>query len=190
MIQLVTGGARSGKSRYAEKLAKRSESVTYIATALPIDEAMKDRIRHHQESRPQSWKTLERDRDFYQVREQEAWKESSLFLLDCITILVTNHMMDAELDYETCSMEEINCLEKKILIQIEKLLDQVIADNKDLVIVTNEVGLGLVPPYRLGNYFRDIAGRVNQYLAERADEVYLCVSGIPLCIKGDQPHAF
>lgn len=189
MIQLVTGGVRSGKSRYAEKLANRSEQVTYIATALPIDDAMKDRIQHHQKSRPQAWKTLERDRDFHQVRNQEIWQGSNLFLLDCITILVTNHMMDAEIDYDACTMEEINSLEKKILAQIKQLIDQAVVDEKDLVIVTNEVGLGLVPSYRLGNYFRDIAGRVNQYLAERADEVYLCVSGIPLCIKGDQANA-
>lgn len=189
MIQVVTGGARSGKSRYAEKLAKRAEHVTYIATALPIDEAMKDRIRHHQESRPQSWKTLEQDRDFNQVRNQEIWQNSSLFLLDCITILVTNHMMDADIDYDNCTMEQINALEKGILAQIKQLIDQAVVDGKDLVIVTNEVGLGLVPSYRLGNYFRDIAGRVNQYLAQRADEVYLCVSGIPVCIKGDRANA-
>lgn len=185
MIQLVTGGARSGKSRYAEKLAKRSEKVTYIATALPIDDAMKDRIKNHQQSRPQSWKTLERDRDFHLVRNEAIWQDASLFLLDCITILVTNHMMDAKLDYDACTMDEINEVEKGILAQIKALIDQAVMDEKDLVIVTNEVGLGLVPSYLLGNYFRDIAGRANQYIAERADEVYLCVSGIPLCIKGD-----
>jgi adenosylcobinamide kinase/adenosylcobinamide-phosphate guanylyltransferase len=188
MIQLVTGGARSGKSRYAEKLANRSEHVTYIATALPIDDAMVDRIKHHQQSRPQTWKTLERDRDFHLVRDQEVWQSARLFLLDCVTIMVTNHMMDAGLDYDACTMDEINQLETRILAQIKELLDQAVMDQKDLVIVTNEVGLGLVPSYLLGNYFRDIAGRVNQYIAERADEVYLCVSGIPVCIKGDQVH--
>jgi len=188
MIQLVTGGARSGKSRFAEKLAKRKDKITYIATALPIDEAMEERIRHHQQSRPQEWKTMERDRDFASAAKTSLWFETDLFLLDCITILVTNHMVDAGIDYDHCSMDQVNRIEEGIMKEVESLLNLARETDKDMVIVTNEVGMGLVPAYRMGNYFRDIAGRVNQYLAQRADEVYFCVSGIPMKIKGDQTY--
>ena len=184
MIQLVTGGARSGKSRFAESLAKEKKKVTYIATALPIDDAMKDRIIHHQQSRPHEWETLEQDRDFSSITKLSFWAQTDLFLLDCITILVTNHMVDAGIDYDACSMEEINHLEERIMDELKILIDLIRESDKDLVIVTNEVGMGLVPAYRMGNYFRDIAGRVNQYLARCADEVYFCVSGIPMQIKG------
>jgi adenosylcobinamide kinase/adenosylcobinamide-phosphate guanylyltransferase len=155
---------------------------------LPIDEAMKDRIKHHQASRPQTWQTMERDRDFERVISDPLWRDADLFLLDCVTILVTNHMVDANLDYETCSMEDVNQVEQGVISQVKKLLDLVESQGKDLVLVSNEVGLGLVPAYRMGNYFRDIAGRVNQYIASRAHEVYFCVSGIPMRIKGDESY--
>lgn len=188
MIQLVTGGARSGKSRFAEKLANRKEKVTYIATALPIDEAMKERIRHHQKSRPQNWGTLERDRDFASVSSTKLWMEADLLLLDCMTILVTNHMIDANLDYDTCSVESVHQVEEDIIREVKALLNLAHKQEKDLVIVTNEVGMGLVPAYLMGNYFRDIAGRVNQFIAQQADEVYFCVSGIPMKVKGDDSN--
>ncbi len=181
---LITGGARSGKSRFAEKMAaEQGEKVVYIATAIAFDEGMKDRIKKHQQDRPQIWKTIERYKDFNALKEDRAFIESDCILLDCVTLMVTNLMLESNLDFDNCSMEDIDVLEQGIFKEIEILLDITAHHHKDAIIVTNEVGMGLVPAYRMGNIFRDIAGRVNQYIAGRADEVYLTVSGIEMKIK-------
>lgn len=183
MIILITGGARSGKSSLAETKAKElGEKVVYIATAIAFDEGMKDRISKHRASRPDTWTTIEKYRDFYTL-ENEDFLESDLILLDCMTLMVSNVLLESEIDFDNCSMEEVDCIEKSIFKEVEELLEIVYKHKKKLIIVTNEVGMGLVPSYRLGSIFRDIAGRVNQYLAKQADEVYLTVSGIPLKIK-------
>lgn len=183
-LVLITGGARSGKSRFAEKMAaEQGEKVVYIATAIAFDEGMKDRIKKHRQDRPGAWGTIERYKDFSAMKEDRAFIESDLILLDCITLMVTNLMLESNLDFDNCPMEDIDALEKNIFKEIVLLLD-IIADHyKNAIIVTNEVGMGLVPPYRMGNIFRDIAGRMNQYIAGRADEVYLTVSGIEMKIK-------
>lgn len=184
-ITMVTGGARSGKSTYAEQLAKeRGKNIGYIATAVVTDEDMADRIKRHRLSRPKEWTTIEQYRHFDEV-DETLFKGTDLFLLDCVTTMVTNLMFDEEMDYDTCSNEDIQKVEDYIFAEIEKLIERMEKDQKKLIVVTNEVGMGLVPAYRLGSIFRDIAGRVNQYLAMRADEVYFMISSIPMKIKGD-----
>lgn len=181
---LVTGGARSGKSTYAEKLVSElSQHVTYIATGIITDEDMAARIEHHKKRRPSHWKTIESYKDFEKLTTDEAFVNSDVFLLDCLTVMMTNLMFDEPVDYDTCSMDEVNLIEIKIQSEIEKLLGVMAEHNKTLVLVSNEVGLGLVPAYRLGNLFRDIAGRMNQYVASRADSVLFIVSGLPLKLK-------
>lgn len=178
----VTGGARSGKSTYAEKLAKQSsKSVVYIATAIAFDDGMKDRIAKHQEQRPVLWETIEQYKNFETMKEDLAFKKAEIVLFDCLTVMVTNNMLDFPVDYDTCSMEKVSEIEEAIKIEVETLLD--VCKDKMLILVSNEVGLGLVPAYKLGSYFRDIAGRMNQLVASRADEAYLTVSGIPLKLK-------
>ncbi|KNZ41086.1 bifunctional adenosylcobinamide kinase/adenosylcobinamide-phosphate guanylyltransferase [Acetobacterium bakii] len=178
----ITGGARSGKSTYAEKLAKRSgKSVVYIATAIAFDDGMKDRIARHKEQRPGNWKTIEQYKGFETMKEEPAFKNAEIVLFDCLTVMTTNNMLDFPVDYDNCSMDQVAEIEEAIKIEVESLLD--VCKDKILIVVSNEVGLGLVPAYKLGSYFRDIAGRMNQLVASCADEAYFTVSGIPMKLK-------
>ena len=178
----ITGGARSGKSSFAEKIAEEfKKPVVYLATAIAFDEGMKDRIKRHQAQRPKEWKTIEAYHDFELMVKNKDFKEAEIVLFDCLTVMVTNNMLDEKIDYDTCSMEVFSKIEEKIHLEVEKLLE--ITQDKTMIMVSNEVGLGIVPSYKLGSYFRDIAGRMNQLVARSADEVYLTVSGIPIKIK-------
>jgi adenosylcobinamide kinase/adenosylcobinamide-phosphate guanylyltransferase len=183
-IVMVTGGARSGKSAFAEKLAKESGlAVGYIATAAPFDADMRGRIARHQAQRPPEWPTFERHRGFEALELDARFGACGLLLLDCLTILVTNHMMDSALDFDTCALAEVDALEAGIAAEVDALLDMMERCGKRLIVVTNEVGSGLVPAYRMGNLFRDIAGRLNARVAQRADEAYCLISGLPLRLK-------
>lgn len=182
-IVLVTGGARSGKSTFAESYIENlSKRVGYIATAEPFDEGMKDRIKKHIEQRPGEWPTFECYEEISPIIEGIS-KNCDVILLDCITVMVTNLMFKNCLDWTRIQRDEINEIEKKIEKELEALIHQLIENNLSAVIVTNEVGAGIVPENRLARLFRDIAGRVNQQLAKQADEVYFVVSGIPMQIK-------
>ena len=183
-IILVTGGARSGKSTFAQnKAMELSRNVCYIATAKNTDKDMDDRIKKHKKSRPNHWYTIEKYNDFLGIQKYQEFKDADIILLDCITVLVTNNMFDYEIDYDNCSIELVEEIEKNIINEINSLIDIILYKNKQIIFVTNEVGMGLVSPYRLGNLFRDIAGRVNQMIAQRADEVYFLVSSISMRIK-------
>lgn len=183
-IILVTGGARSGKSTFAEnKVTEIGDKIGYIATAKITDEDMARRVEHHKAQRPSEWPTFERYRDFYRLKGDEAFIGCDTLLLDCITILTTNLMFDGDVDYDTCDMKQVEEVEGMIRDEIHNLLMLVRETGQNLVVVSNEVGLGLVPPYRLGNLFRDIAGRMNQMIAREADEAYFIVSGLPMKLK-------
>jgi len=183
-VILVTGGARSGKSTYAENcVAELGGAIGYIATAKVIDADMEKRIEHHRASRPAEWPTFELYNNFQTLLGDDAFMGCDTLILDCITILVTNNMFDHDVDYDTVSMDEVTIIESSIADEIMSLIDIVRAMEMNLVIVSNEVGLGLVPPYRLGNLFRDIAGRMNQMIAAEADEAYFIVSGLPIKLK-------
>ncbi|WDV44810.1 bifunctional adenosylcobinamide kinase/adenosylcobinamide-phosphate guanylyltransferase [Clostridiaceae bacterium M8S5] len=184
MMIVVTGGARSGKSTFAEKVARESnKAVTYLATAIAFDDGMKDRIKKHKNSRPSHWKTIEKYKGFNSLKDMDAFDGCEYILLDCMTVLVSNLLLDSRLDFDKCEMEQVDELEESIFEEINELIKVVKEHKKDIIIVTNELGMGIVPPYRMGRVFRDIAGRVNQYIASIADEVYFTVSGIPLQIK-------
>lgn len=180
-IIMVTGGARSGKSTYAEKLCRnKNENVVYIACAKVTDDEMAERIKKHQQSRPSAWQTLEQYKNFAGLTDKT---EGDVYLLECVTTMVTNLMFDENVDFEKCTEHEINQIEQKILEEVKSLIAEFAETHKTLVIVTNEVGMGLVPAYRLGRIFRDIAGRINRYIAECADEVYCIISGLPMKLK-------
>lgn len=183
-IILVTGGARSGKSTYAESLAKScGGDVMYIATSIPFDDEMKDRVRKHRERRPASWGTFEGYKNLREVWNIEGFSYKAI-LLDCITIMVTNLMFDFGGDnVESLSCEELNNIEKKILQEVTDFIDEAEKKPETVIMVTNEVGFGIVPENKLARIYRDIAGRVNQYIASRAEEVALVVCGIPVKIK-------
>lgn len=183
-IILVTGGARSGKSSYAESILKKVEGeILYIATSIPFDDEMKERVKKHRQRRPANWHTYEGYKNLIKVFQEKDINYGGI-LLDCVTIMVTNLMFDegAE-DIEKLSEEALNEVEAKILFEMGQFLDGAEKTNAEVVMVTNEVGDGIVPENRLARIFRDIAGRVNQYIASRCDEVYLVVCGIPVKIK-------
>jgi len=189
MIHLIIGGARSGKSTYAEKCAievskQRSTQVLYLATAIVTDVDMAVRIEKHRSSRPQIWATIERYKGFDAMIHDVRFIEAGVMLLDCLTIMMTNLMFDAPIDYETTTPEALDCIEENIWSEITTLIEVSRLYDKTLIIVSNEVGMGLVPPYKLGNYFRDISGRMNQRIAKIADEVTFVAVGLPLKLKG------
>ncbi|HEY5583284.1 MAG TPA: bifunctional adenosylcobinamide kinase/adenosylcobinamide-phosphate guanylyltransferase [Ruminiclostridium sp.] len=181
---LVTGGARSGKSTYAENLAKSiGDRVMYIATSIPFDDEMKDRVKKHRERRPASWDTFEGYKDLKKVFHEKS-QPFQIILLDCITIMITNLMFDfGGFDVENSDEMVINQIETKILQEINEFLDEAILNTETTILVTNEVGFGIVPDNKLARIFRDLAGRANQYIASRSDEVYLLVCGLPIKIK-------
>jgi len=185
-LVFVTGGARSGKSSYAESLINEidggTEDILYIATAVPFDEEMKARVRNHRERRPGSWKTLEAYKNF-DVKLPELLGDRSGVLLDCITNMVSNLILEKYTGEKEIKEFEFLSILEYVKEEIEKLMKVVEKVSIPFVMVTNEVGMSLVPEYPLGRLFRDIAGIVNQIIAKKADEVYLCVSGIEVKIK-------
>ena len=173
---LILGGARSGKSSYAEKLAAGLGSrVVYIATAEAKDEEMEARIQTHRLSRPAYWSTLEAPHNVALALSTLEGRPDVL-LLDCLTLLVSNILLKLETKPPTE-------LEVAVQAEIEALLavQQTLA--VPLIIVSNEVGLGLVPPYPLGRVYRDLLGRANQRLAALAHRVIFMVAGLPMNIK-------
>lgn len=183
-IVLVTGGARSGKSEYAEKIAHEAGGkVLYIATAIPFDEEMKSRVKKHRDVRPDTWDTYEGYKSLDEVVTRNS-KQYETILIDCVTIMVTNLLFDyLGMDNQNPSFSDFEEAERKIKGDIEKLSNSLKQCDTTVILVTNELGSGIVPESLFGRAFRDIAGRMNKLLAENADEVYLCVCGIPVKIK-------
>lgn len=183
-ITLITGGARSGKSTFAEDLARREKGhVCYVATAIAFDEGMKDRIRHHRAQRPGEWETLEAYLGLGDIIRARKGQQA-LYMLDCVTLLVTNLMFKDMPDYETLLPDQVAQVEEAILLEIDDLLVAIRETDSRMLLVTNEVGMGIVPENPLARIYRDIAGRVNQRIGHKADQVYLVVCGQPLKIKG------
>jgi adenosylcobinamide kinase/adenosylcobinamide-phosphate guanylyltransferase len=176
-ITLITGGARSGKSRYAQDMAaKAGVPVLFVATAEAGDEDMRKRIEAHKKSRPADWATLEVTSHIgNQIAENIG--QAKIIIVDCITLLVNNIFMgyDDTIDTDTA--------EKWVMTEIEELIDCMDRKKADFIIVTNETGLGIVPADRISRLYRDILGRANQRLAQRADDVYMLIAGMPLSIK-------
>ena len=191
-IVLVTGGARSGKSSYAESKLLQKEGVCYIATGLVMkeDPEWQERVKLHQERRPQSWDTLEQYRDLATWIEQD---DHGDYLVDCATMLTTNRLFDLVNEWypEKGYLSDEQFLSKaeqaRILEAMEAEWSQILSAMKErqatFWIVTNEVGLGIVPDTRLGRYFRDLQGRVNQMIAKEASEVYLVICGLAQQLK-------
>ncbi len=167
---LVTGGARSGKSGYAQYLAKSfKRKVIYIATAEALDSDMKKRIRLHKKSRDKSWVTIEESLCVLgAVKKLSA--DRRVILLDCLTLFISNLILKGLSD-------------KAVYSEVKSILKALKRRAEAVIIVTNEVGSGIVPDSKLGRRFRDLQGKVNQIVSGEADCVYLLVSGIPVKIK-------
>ena len=188
-LMLILGGARSGKSTFAEKRAKElgGDSVLYVATSETKDEEMQQRVEKHRSERPSGWGTVEAPRDVAQAIRRERSAEK-VILLDCMTFLVANHLMDAAAPeddpFDDPSADPFDAkIEADVLAEVEALVAYIQEAEVEMLVVSNEVGLGVVPPYELGRAYRDILGRANQILARYADEVQLLVAGIPMKVK-------
>ena len=182
-IILVTGGARSGKSSFAESLCKNQNNrIAYIATSIAFDDEMKNRVKKHQESRPKEWKTYEIYKDIYSIIDEIGEKHDTV-RMDCVTLMVNKLMFTYGIDVDKATSKELDELENYIRDQIEKLLDAVKKTNLYFVIVSNEIGMGIVPANKLSRIYRDFVGRANQLIGKYSDEVYFVVSGIPMKVK-------
>ena len=178
---LVTGGARSGKSRHAEALIGNSPQVLYIASSQILDDEMAARIEHHRQGRPVHWRTVERWQQLDELINADINPQHAV-LLECITTMVTNLLFDYGGDKDPDEWD-YQAMEQAINAEIQSLIAACQRCPAKVVLVTNEVGMGIVPESRLARHFRDIAGRVNQQLAAAANEVWLVVSGIGVKIK-------
>ena len=176
-IILVTGGARSGKSKFAEKLALNSGAsrAAYIATAQIFDEEMAHRVKLHQARRNDFWVTYEAPFDADKIISQAAEKFDTI-LFDCVTIYLSNFICTANLD----DVEKIYRDAENL---IGALINAAENSNATIIFVSNEVGAGIVPENKLARIFRDIAGLANQQIAAHAEKVFLTVSGIAVDIK-------
>lgn len=175
----ILGGARSGKSSYAQKLAEDSgKVVTFIATAQAWDDEMKARIQKHRQDRPAEWRTLEIQKDVSAYLIQHP-QQAEIYLLDCITLLASNIFM------QFIEGDLVNEATAKIALEneIAELIKYINEHNEEWIIVSNEVGLGLVPPYQMGRVYRDLLGWANQSLAREADSVLFMAAGIPMKVK-------
>lgn len=170
-LVFVTGGARSGKSDYAMSIAEKSGGrLVYIATATPGDDEMRDRIENHKRSRGMNWNTIEETLDLSGAVSSLGGEGA--VIIDCLTLWLTNIMM-----------QDMEAFEDVAVNKARELADALRAFKGTAVVVSNEVGLGIVPENALSRRFRDVAGLANRVMAASADEVYLVVSGIPVKIK-------
>ena len=168
-IILILGGARSGKSAYALALAKKYKKAAFVATCQGLDKEMKERIRLHKKARPENWKTFEEAKDPAPLL-MKIGNSFDCVIIDCLTLLVSNLILGGH-------------KEEGILKKINELLSSIRKNKAKVIMVSNEVGMGIVPANKLGRDFRDIAGKVNQIVAAEADTVFFTVSGMPLKVK-------
>lgn len=172
MLQLILGGARSGKSRLAEQTAINTQlAVTYVATAQALDSEMQSRIEHHQNQRPAHWSLVEEP--LYLANAlQKIDRPNQIILVDCLTLWLTNLLL---LDDQ--SVQQLEC---------EQLLKVLPTLESEIILVSNETGLGVVPLGEISRRFVDEAGRLHQALGQIADKVVFCVAGFPMILKGEK----
>lgn len=171
MLQLILGGARSGKSRLAEQTAKASlQSVIYIATAQARDAEMEERIVHHQAQRPSEWQVIEEPLYLAECLKKYD-QEGQLFLVDCLTLWISNLLI-----HEDKSIQFAQC---------QQLLAVLLTLKSDVILVSNETGLGVVPLGELTRKFVDESGRLHQEIGKIANKVSFCVAGFPMILKDE-----
>ncbi|MGI6659486.1 MAG: bifunctional adenosylcobinamide kinase/adenosylcobinamide-phosphate guanylyltransferase [Dethiobacteraceae bacterium] len=183
-LVLITGGARSGKSRLAEQLALEAGGpAAYIATAAVLDEEMALRVALHKERRPAHWSTIEETDDLAGALERVPAGTATV-IVDCLTIWLTNQLLARYED--NLSDEKYLEIERHIQTELARFCTAALNKPFRTLVVTNEVGSGVVPDTHMGRVFRDMAGRANQQVARAADSLWLAVSGYPLCVKAYQ----
>ena len=174
---LIIGGARSGKSQFAQELALKSGgAVLFVATAEAGDDEMKKRIEAHRKARPSTWQTLEVTTHIGR-RIALNIRQVQTVIIDCITLLINNIFQHHDEAIESALIEE------EVMAEINELVYCIEQSDASFIIVSNEVGLGLVPADKVSRLYRDLLGKVNQVLAQHADDVILMVAGLPIRIK-------
>jgi adenosyl cobinamide kinase/adenosyl cobinamide phosphate guanylyltransferase len=170
-LTLILGGARSGKSNFAQRLARArgGDAVLFVATAEARDDEMRARITAHRAARPATWQTLEAPREIARALKLA---NARVVVVDCVTLWTSNVLLAKDA-----------CAEAEMMREVDELLAWYHANDTALILVSNEVGMGVVPDNALGRAYRDLLGAVNQRLAAQADEVFLLVAGLPLEIK-------
>lgn len=182
-LVFVTGGARSGKSTFAERLAVAHRGpVAYVGTAAVTDQEMADRVERHRQRRPAEWSTVECTEGLDEAIMRAAG-ESACILVDCLTVYLARLLPPDLPDDRPVSRETVASVDGRAEREVEMILRACEMCGSDVIIVSNEVGSGLVPAYPSGRLFRDITGRANQRVAEAADHAYLVVDGCPLDLK-------
>ena len=182
-LTVILGGARSGKSSYAERLAAtHGTHVLYIATAQAWDNEMTERIANHRAQRPATWQTVEAPIKVGEAIDTALQNQPQidLVLVDCLTLLASNLLITLPDDATETSAMAI------LMPEIDALLESYNRCAGEFIVISNEVGLGIVPPYPLGRLYRDALGRANQQLAAIADEVIFMVAGLPMVLKGKE----
>lgn len=169
-VTLILGGARSGKSRYAQELASRFKRVVCIATAQPTDSEMRKKIADHRRARPSGWKTVEAPIELDQAIHRAA-AEADVLLIDCLTVYAANVLMLK--DNMAADCEDL----------VQRTCEAIQNSKASVIAVSNEVGGGVVPAFRSGRLYRDLLGQFNQRVAQIADKVILMVAGLPVTIK-------
>lgn len=178
---MLTGGARSGKSDYAEKLAKEgTPPVLYVATAQAYDEEMKSRIANHRAKRPKDWRTLEAPENIGQLIADDL-NGAQTVIIDCVTVLTSNILCRLYEDKKSGPSDEQ--ITDAVMVEIDNIIKCLKNQPANFIIVTNEVGLGLVPDNRMGRLYRDILGKANQNLAAACDKVLFMASGLSIELK-------
>jgi len=173
VLTLILGGARSGKSRHALRLAaeRGGQDVTFIATCVACDEEMAERVRRHQSARPAAWRTLEEPTDLAASVTRGSEDGSRAVIIDCLTLWLSNAM-------------EQDWTDQRVLREAETVASMCREIDANVIVVTNEVGGGIVPENAVARRFRDLQGQVNQVFAALSDEVVLVVAGLPLRLQG------
>lgn len=190
-IYLILGGARSGKSSYGEELASSIPGrVAYFATAKITDKEMEKRIATHRKRRPEKWTTYELEKDSLEKKDIEKVIQHieeqghSIVLIDCITNMLFRLIDGYELDrLETISNKLEIEIEKKVLDFFGFFLDRLKSSGLNVIMISNEIGMGVVPAFPLGRIFRDLMGMINKDIAAGSDEVYLFTAGLKQRLK-------
>lgn len=180
-VILCTGGARSGKSEFAERLAlSQTGTHAYVATGQVFDEEMQDRVDKHKKRRGKAWTTYEIPYNLL-AHWNGPLERDTLVLVDCLTMYVMNAFLDKEL-----SQESANQIEESLLKEYTKLLKKIKESNQTVIFVTNELGMGIVPSEPLSRFFRDVAGKLNQLVSQEASQVYMTISGVTIELKSQE----
>lgn len=178
-IRLILGGTKSGKTTYAQELAKKIQEIQkieikYIATSKILDIEMEERVKHHISTRPSHWETIEESYDIKKIINDN--KNPSIYILDCLTMLLTNHFMKNE-EYNKDEIIET------IRDDIKEIYHFCNSMKSNIIIISNQVEVGLISTYKLGRDFQDASGLIHQFIASLAEEVIIMNAGIPLKIK-------